>query len=336
MAKWFRLYSVRTFIILGVFGLVVQSCDSGGGSSSPPPVVYYPPADNPTDPAPTDPGDGIDLGGGGSPSLLLYPYETLYGDICLTSEATPGCTFSRETGLRITVSYDPMYDSQGFGTDDLWYVTFDYDGMASVFNDLGEFQHYADVSEFAGYLGGTVIGLGRLGYFWEDVTGGSYWLGKNGVLYSSLIDNSNYGQAINDLTASSKTDTSFASLNSSANKKLLQKAAQKLQKNYGFSKDKSVAVATALNTWAVAAAERGKTSTQDMNKTFKAVFGVNFSEALAAFKDLKSGDFGAVQDLTNRSAAALGIKPNQAQKFATDMYKRALSQYGYNVDLLKW
>ncbi|KYG60931.1 hypothetical protein AZI85_10785, partial [Bdellovibrio bacteriovorus] len=272
-------------------------------------------------------------GGGGA---IYYPYETVYGDVCTTQEATPGCTFLASDGTRITVTRDPDYNSQGYGSDDLWYVKFDANGEAAVYNDLGQFQYYADVSEFAGYVGGTSIGVGTTGFFWEDIRNGTYWLGKNGVLYNANTGESNYGQAINDKTSSSASDTNFAALNSDANKQLVKRASEKLMKEYGFKQDKAVAVASALNSWAVAAAERGTTSEKDMDKTFKAVFGVQFSDALAAAKDLALGDSAGMQDITNRSASELGLKPHQAQKFMKGMYKKALANWGYDVDSFGW
>ncbi len=281
-------------------------------------------------------GGGGGGGGGGSAPVIYYPYETVYGDVCRTQEATPGCTFLSSTGERIKVTDDPDYNRAGYGSDDLWYVKFNSSGQAEVYNDLGVFQYYADVSEFAGYVGGTTIGVGTTGFYWENVASGTYWLGKNGVLYNANSGESNFGQAINDKTSSSATDTNFAALNSDANKELVKRASDRLMKEYGFQKDKAVAVASALNSWAVAAAERGTTSEKDMDKTFKAVFGVQFSDALAAVKDLSYGDKAGMQDITNRSAAALGLKPHQAQKFMKGMYKKALANWGYDESSFNW
>ena len=275
-------------------------------------------------------------GTGGSTNALYYPYEDVYGTACATMEATPGCTFSKSTGLRIKVSSDPHYDLHLNGSDDLWFVEFDSNGVASVYDDLGVFQYYADVSTFAGWVGGTEIGVGTTGLFWEDIRNGTYWLGKNGVLYNGMSGESNFGEAINDRTASSASDTNFAAMNSETNKILVKKGAEKLMKEYGFKKDKATAVASALNSWAVAASERGKTSTKDMDKTFKAVFGVQFADALSAVKDLAIGDTASMQDLTQRSASALGLKPHQAQKFMKGMYKKALSQWGFDAETINW
>ncbi|MNL31462.1 hypothetical protein D3C87_1532510 [compost metagenome] len=107
-------------------------------------------------------------------------------------------------------------------------------------------------------------------------------------------------------------------------------------KEYGLPKDKATAVASALNSWAVASAERGTTTAKDMDKAFRGTFGVKFSDALAAVKDLSFGDKAGMQDLTNRSATALGIKPHQAQKFMKGMYKKALANWGYDEESASW
>lgn len=278
-------------------------------------------------------GGGGGAGGGGT--VIYYPYETVYGDVCSTQQPTPGCTFLRN-GSRITVTEDPDYGRRGHGSDDMWYVNFDSYGRASVYNEFGQFQYYANASEFAGYMGGTTIGVGTSGFFWENISNGQYWLGKNGVLYSANAFDSNYGQAVNDKDSASATDTNFAALNSDANKKIVKLASERLVSEYGFKQDKAVAVASALNSWAVAAADRGFTTEKDMDKTFRAVFGVQFSDALAAAKDLAFGDKSAMQDLTNRSASELGIKPHQAQKFMKGMYKKALASWGYDESSFNW
>lgn len=284
-------------------------------------------------------------GGGGSSSsnppknsldIIKYPYETVYGDACATSEPTPGCTFSRQTGKRITVSADPDYNRQGYGSDDLYYVKFNSSGQASVYDDLGNFQYYAQTKDFAGYISGTTIGVGTTGAFWENISSKTYWLGKNGVLYSANTTNTNYGNAINNKDANKVSDGNSKALKSEANVRLIKAGAEKLVKTYGLSPSKAVAVASALNSWAVMGAERGKVTETDMDKTFKTVFGVQFNEALASFKDFSNGDVSSARDLTNRSAAALGLKPDQAQEFIKGMYKGALTQWGYDVNQIKW
>jgi hypothetical protein len=128
---------------------------------------------------------------------IVFFLQTVYGDRCTTDTPTPGCTFDGKTGARITVDRDGDYNRAGHGTDDLWYVKFDSAGNAAVYNDLGQFQYYADVSTFAGYVSGTTIGVGTTGFYWENVANGTYWLGQNGVLYSANVGESRYAQAIN-------------------------------------------------------------------------------------------------------------------------------------------
>jgi hypothetical protein len=296
----------------------LMACGGGGGGGGSGSGGYY----------------GGGSGGGGS--VLYYPYEDVYGDACSTMEASPGCTFDRTTGLRIDVTHDPHYDQYSGGSDDLWYVEFDAAGNAAVYNQYGSFQYFADVSDFAGYVGGSYIGVGTTGLFWEDIRNGTYWLGKNGVLYSANLLESNYGDAINDESSDQATDTNFSAINSDGNKKLVKMAAEKLVKEYGFQQDKARAVASALNVWAVAGIERGVTTTKDIDNTFKTVFGVNYGDAVAAVKDFAMGDKSGMQDITNRSASALGLKPHQAQKFMKGMYKKALAEFGYDVEAINW
>jgi hypothetical protein len=279
-------------------------------------------------------GGSVVVGGGGY--VIQYPYETVYGDMCSTYEATPGCTFSSTTGQRITVSVDPDYDKYGYGSDDLWFVKFDSSGIADVYNDLGTYQYSADVSEFAGWVGGNVIGVGTTGLFWEDIRNGSYWLGKNGVLYNGNLGESNFGQAINNKNAGKASDASVAALASDSNVRLVKKAQEKLMKDYQLSAPKAKAIAAALNVFGVEAAERGFTTTKQVDQTFKAIFGVPYSQALSAVKSLQSGDTSGMKDLTDRSGAALGLKPHQAQKFIKGMYKKALASYGVDVDMINW
>lgn len=293
---------------------LVSSCGGGGGSSKP---------------------DQYD----NSSDVVAYPYKTVYGDVCRTSEPTPGCTFSRQTGQRITVSADPDYDQYGYGSDDMWYVTFDSSGNANVYDDLGTFQYTAQASDFAGYIGGTTIGVGTSGYYWENVSNGTYWFGDNGVLYSANTMNSNYGQAINNKGAKNATDVNSKAIASEANKKLIKAGADKLMKEYKLPQNKAVAVASALNSWAVMGAERGKVTTSDMDKTFRTVFGVKFSEALSTVNAFRSGDPSAsdkARDLTNRTANNLGIKPDQAKDFIKGMYKGAIEDAGMSVDDIQW
>ncbi len=298
--------------VLMVMAAVMSSCGGGGGGG-----------DSVTSPS----------------SVISYPYETVFGDVCLSSKPTPGCTFSRSTDKRITVTADPDYNRSGYGSDDLWYVQFDSAGQAKVYNDLGSFQYNAGVNDFAGYIGGTTIGVGTTGLFWENVSNKTYWFGDTGILYNTDTGSSNYGQAINNKNAKNATDVNSKAIASEANRSLIKAGAEKLVKQYGLSQSKAVAVASALNSWAVMGAERGKITAGDMDKTFKTVFGVQFSDALSAVNAFKNGDAAGadkMRDLTNRSANQLGLKPEQAKDFIKGMYKGAIEDAGYTVDQINW
>lgn len=299
-------------LVIAISALIgLSSCTNGSGSGS---TVYT----------------------NGSSGTVYYPYETVYGDICKGTEVTPGCTFSRSTGGRVKVTADPYYNNNGQGSNDMWYVKFDYNGQAAVYNEYGQFQYYANISSFAGFISGSTIGVGTTGTYWENVAGKTYWFGKNGVLYSANQGSYNYGEAINNKDARNATDVNSKALNSSVNRKLIQAGADKLMKQYGLNSSKAIAVASALNSWAVMGAERGKVTETDMDKTFKTVFGVQFKDALAAFKSYQNGDATQARELTNRSATALGLKPDQAKEFIKGMYKGAIQQMGYKTSDINW
>lgn len=288
-------------------------------------------------------------GGGGGTSttvdsgdVIRYPYETVFGDACRsTSEPTPGCTFVRQTGKRVTVSADPTYNSQGFGSDDLWYVKFDANGTATVFDDLGNIQtdsvgntKYYRASDFAGYIPGSkaTIGVGVTGLFWENVSNKTYWFGKNGVLYSANTMDANYGQAINNKDAGRATNSNSKAMKSATNQALIRAGAQKL-KSFGLPDSKAVAVASALNSMAIMSAERGAITEGDYNTVFKTAFGgVEFRDALAAFKAFNAGDKGPARQITSRSAEGLGLTPDEAEAYVKSLYKASLSKWGYDVD----
>lgn len=131
-----------------------------------------------------------------TPTFNLF--QDVDGNVCpLASAPTPGCTFKVGSGDRITVADDPDYDRFGFGADDLWYVLVDSVGNAYVYDQTSTYQETKNVSDFAGYFGGTSIGVGTSGTLWENVAGGTYWIGANGVLYSANGSAPNFRQAIN-------------------------------------------------------------------------------------------------------------------------------------------
>ncbi|MES3037607.1 MAG: hypothetical protein V4736_06840 [Bdellovibrionota bacterium] len=287
-------------------------------------------------------GGGGGTGGGGTynppaPTPIVYgPYENVYGEACTTMEASPGCTFFKNSDVRITYSEDKHYNRYGYGRDDLYYVKFDSAGNANVYNDIGTFQYSRNISQFAGFISGQTIGVGTTSLFWENVSNKTYWLGKNGVLYSANQSAPNFGQAINNKDADKVVEASFTIMNSEGNKKLVKRASDRLVKQYGFSQEKARVVASALNNWAVTGAQRGHTTVKDMDSTFKAVFGVEFRSALSALRDLQAGDSSGMADLTDRSANALGLKPHQAQAFIKGMYKKTLASYGVDVESINW
>jgi hypothetical protein len=294
--------------------MLMTACGGGGGGSH----------------------SGGPIGGGGSGGVITYPYETVFGAACVGYEVTPGCTFYTNTDSRVRIVSDPHYNRAGYGSDDLWYVKFDTFGNANVYDDLGRFQYARNISEFAGWVGGTTIGVGTTGAFWENVSGGTYWLGKNGVLYSANSGSINFGEAINNKESQDAADTSLAVINSQVNKELVKRAAEKLTADYGLSNDKATAVASALNKYAVSGMERGFVTDVELNNTFKSVFGVDFNTAIAAVKGLQVGDTALMSDLTDRSADSLGLKPAQAQQFIKGMYRKALADYGFDVDAINW
>ncbi|MCB0309279.1 MAG: hypothetical protein KDD48_07890 [Bdellovibrionales bacterium] len=269
-------------------------------------------------------------GGGGSHgggTVLYYPYENVYGDVCSTYSPTPGCTFDRSTGLRVITT-----DSIDGSLVNMWTVKFDLYGTATVKDQYGNFIGYYDVSDFDGYQGGTVIGVGTTGVFWEDVAGGSYYWDSNGVLFSDNYYESNYLEAINNVNAGDAVDVDYVAMNDEANQGLVAKAAQKLQAKYGFQKEKANAVAAQLNRWGLGAVERGYSTAADIKATFQSTFGVDLDSAVAAAVALKAGDKSKMIALTNRSANALGISPRDAEAFLKDSYSDGLASFGYSQE----
>ena len=276
-------------------------------------------------------------GGGSSAPVIYYPYETVYGDVCTTTVPTPGCTFYSDNGQRIDVTEDPHYSYYGNGSDDMSYVNFftalDGEVYGDVYDNLGVFQGTQHISYFAGWVGGGYIGVGTTGLFWESVSGGQYYFGQEGVLYSANAWASNFGEAINNEGATEAVDTNFAALNSEANKALIKKGADKLINKYGFKPDKAEAVASALNRWSVGVYERGKSTERDMDKAFKGTFGgMDFRTATAAVKDYMSGDYGSAKEKVNRSASAMGLRADQLLRFMGDAYAKPLTSFGYDVE----
>lgn len=277
-------------------------------------------------------------GGGHGGSVLYYPYEDLYGNVCITYQATPGCTFLRTTGARITVTEDPYYNYYGGGSNDLDYVVFNSSGTyADVYNYKGVYLYSQSVSSFSGYIGTGTIGLGVTGAFWEDVRNGTYWWGKNGVLYSANSFDWNYGQAINNKGARNAADTDLVALTSDANQALVKAGAAKLVDAYNMEPGRAQAVARTFNRWGVTAQARGFTTGADMETTFKDGMGVDYKSAIAAVVALRDkGDTSLMVDLTERSAAANGMTQTDVKRMWTEQYGKALASWGYNIKDYNW
>ena len=278
-------------------------------------------------------------GGGGGGSVLYYPYETVYGDLCTTTVPTPGCTFYSDDGTRIDVTEDPHYNYWGGGSDDMSSVDFYTSGgdvYGDIYDNLGVYQGTEHISYFGGWMGGGYIGVGTTGLFWESVSGGTYYFGQEGVLYSANAWAGNFGEAINTDSATEAADTNFAALNSESNKALIKKGAQKLINKYGFQPDKAEVVAAALNRWNVGLFERDISTEKDMDKGFKGTFGgMDFRTATAAVKSYMAGDYDKAKAEVNRSAAAMGLRSDQLLRFMGDAYAKPLTSYGYDAEAIK-
>ncbi|UOF02649.1 hypothetical protein [Bdellovibrio reynosensis] len=262
-------------------------------------------------------------GGGGGGGAVYYPYKSLYGDrVC--SEPKPSCSF-HENGVRVKASEDP-------NSHQLVAIYFDEYGIGQYTQN--GITYYISASSLVNYQGGTRVGIVGSVQGVVDVSSDAFLYNpNNGLLYFGSYDGY---WAINEQGSQDASDTSFAALKAEGSKALITQAAKTLVTEYGFEKNKATAIATSLNSWAVSAMERGFTSEKDIAKTFKSVFGVEYVDALAAVKQLSLGEKEAMRDLTNRSAAALGLKPHQAQKFIKGMYKDALTQFGYDESSISW
>lgn len=294
--------SIKRLLLASAAALTVASCGGGGG------------------------------GGGGGSSILYYPYENVYGDVCATWTPTPGCTFDAVTGLRIDVN--ESVDS----VSNMWTVRFDSTGtFADVWDEWGIYQGVYLTSEFAGWQGGNKIGVGTTGLFWENVSGGRYLWDSNGVLYNDNLFESNYLKAINNKSAGEAVDTDIVAMANESEARLVEAAANNLVKKYSFTKEKAHAVASGLHRWGSDVIKnRGWSTAEDLKSGLEATFGVDYGQAVAAVKDLMEGKPEGMQILTERSAAALGLKPSDAKQFIIDSYEGALADFGYSAADLNW
>lgn len=117
--------------------------------------------------------------------------------VSTSSSPMPGFTFHFPGGQRVQVSDEPEYNRHGNGVDDLWYIEFDSMGIGSLYDEQGRFQALISVAQCAGYIRGTLLGLGADPEQWENVAQGTYWVGCNGVLYSANEDEPRYRLAVN-------------------------------------------------------------------------------------------------------------------------------------------
>ncbi len=277
-------------------------------------------------------------GGGGGNHIVYYPYENVYGDVCTGKfDPTPGCTFNRDDGSRVIVSQSADYNLFGGKDGDLYRVEFDGNGYGDVYEVIGGVYYYLETrhaSSFSGWQGGSTIGVGTTGLFWENVAFGDYYLDSKGVLYSANVHESNFYEAINNQTAGMTANTDIAAINEDLNRELVAKAASNLVEKYGFQESKAQAVASQLNRFAVGLNNRGYSAPEDIKSTFQATFGVDYGSAVAAVEDLllrRKPE--AIRELQNRSAAALGLQPRMAKQFIKDSYEKALADFGYTGSL---
>lgn len=149
-------------------------------------------------PSGNDTGGGASSGGGsvGGSAESTDRYQKVNGEPCITAQPVPECTFERLNGVRIAVTQDPDYNRNGHGSDDMAWVYFRFDGLGEVTFADGSTEIRL-TNSFSGWISGNTIGVGTTGSHWENVAGGTYWLGRNGVLYSSNSWGTNFGKAIN-------------------------------------------------------------------------------------------------------------------------------------------
>ena len=129
----------------------------------------------------------------------ISKYKDVFGNACVSLEPIPGCTFFVSDGERIMVDEDPYYNRNGNGSDDIFYVIFNSAGtQADVYEDgTGTPSYQKNIDDFSGYISGSQIGVGTTDLYWNDVSGKTYWWGKNGVLYDANSGSSIYSKAIN-------------------------------------------------------------------------------------------------------------------------------------------
>lgn len=184
-----------------------------------------------------------------------------------------------------------------------------------------------NAEDMRGYSNGYVYGNRLSGFMYYNYSGNRLYLEDSG---------GGVGRSINSAAARSGSDSNWSARASELRKEKIEMFADGITRKYAIPKDKAVVVASALQAYHETQVERGFSTAQDVEVSFKKVFGVEYGSALAAAKSFQGGQPQQIRDLTNRSAAYLGIKPDQAQKFIKDMYRGTLKQNGYDPDTLNW
>lgn len=188
---------------------------------------------------------------------------------------------------------------------------------------------------------GTINAADMRGYDGYSSVNGTYLSGYMYYNYGAnrlFLEDSGggVGRALNSVSANKGSDSNWAASASDTRKEKIDMFAEGLQKKYSLPKDKATVVASALESYHETQVERGFSTAQDVEISFKKVFGVDYNSALAAAQAFQNGQPAQIRDLTNRSAAYLGIKPDQAQKFIKEMYRGTMKENGYDPDTVSW
>jgi len=214
-----------------------------------------------------------------------------------------------------TASGTSVYRVEWVG--DIGYVT-DANG-----DDVGKI-HAEDMRGWNGY---SVYGTPLRGFMYYNYSGNRLYEEDSG---------GGVGRAINNAAAARGSDSNWAAQAAESRKEKIAMFAEGLQHKYALPKEKAGVVASALQAYHETQVERGFSTAKDVEDSFQKVFGVEYNTALTAAKAFQDGKPQQIRDLTNRSAAYLGIKPDQAQKFIKSMYRETLKQNGYDPDTLSW
>lgn len=181
----------------------------------------------------------------------------------------------------------------------------------------------------------------------EGISPGGYFVNGyvlEGWMYYDQYSNRLYledshggvGRSINSRSAGRSSDSNWAAGASEARAEKVNMFARGLNREFALPLERARVVASALQIYHETKVERGYSTPQDVADTFKRVFGVEYTSALSALQNLQAGQPEQIRDLTNRSAAYLGIKPHQAQRFVKKMYAKTIRENGYDADSINW